>query len=144
MIGLGFDKEKQNRWLNFSANVSQFSLRKYYYRSYNIRPDLGLICMKQISDFRWWLIAWIWWLWWWWCWWSWWLWEEVKQIILLAAPFLCSLEDLLATLCEVKKMLEVHKYFLKFKKIFKRQIQGQVQENAPSTNIYFDPWPSKP
>ena len=52
MIGLGFDKEKQNRWLNLSANVSQFSLRKYYYRPYNIRPDLGLICMKQISDFR--------------------------------------------------------------------------------------------
>lgn len=52
--------------------------------------------------------------------------------------FLCSLKDLLATLCEVKKMLEVHKYILKFKKIFRRQIQGQVQENAPSTNIYFD------
>ena len=66
------------------------------------------------------------------------MWEEGKQIIVLAAPFLCSLEDLLATLCEVKKMLEVHKYFLKFKKIFEHQIQGQVQENVPSTNIYFD------
>ena len=56
----------------------------------------------------------------------------------LSSALPLRLEDLLATLCGVKKMLEVHKYFLRFKKIFRLQIQGQVQENAPSTNIYFD------
>ena len=34
MIGLGLDEEKQNRWLNLSANVSQFSIRKYYYKTW--------------------------------------------------------------------------------------------------------------